>query len=200
MSNIIDTDMNWKYGYEFYRARDLDGLDPTAASSSASLGQGASVFAEINNLEVAGMPMTPADEIHGISYIQAWDLDRAKEIEFNVIWIHLTQTTTDTPDFKLFYQFRSEGEALVIAQAAPDETVTLTAQGIDAGAAAYGWATSGWGRMDTPTYITTTDYIMQWTLELDALGGMANDDVDLWGICFRYTRASCTQIREVTNS
>lgn len=178
---MLDTQMRWKTKRLWLPIQTFAGLDNTGTADT-SLSQGTPTIEPITTSEIAGLPMTTADEICHVLPIP-WDLDRDKKVLGRLIFQHAA-AGADTPIFKVGVKFFAKQAAMTEFVAGADTTKTFAAHTCSTNNPSL--EATVWTDLDWDDYITSTDVLAGVHVELDDLGSASADECKLLGLELMY--------------
>lgn len=179
---IPNRSVAWKHGRLWLPIRSWAGFD-NSGSADITLSQGTPTLEPLTTIEIAGLPMTTADEIHTVIPVP-WDMDRTKKVFGRIYFFHYS-TDADTPGFKLGTLFFARQAAAAEIKGGVD---------VDTAFASHTCSTTNmslevtkWTDLSWDSYITDTDMLVGLALELDALGSASADECKVIGVELLYT-------------
>jgi hypothetical protein len=178
---ISDRSLAWKYRRLWIPIRTFAGFDNNG-TADISLSQGTPTLEPITTSEIAGLPMTTADEIAHILPIP-WDMQVSQKV-FGRIYFQHAAAGADAPVFKVTSKFFGKQDAMTEFIAGADVSKTFTAHTCSTNNPSL--EVTKWEDLDWDDYITDTDLLAAISIELDALGSASADECKLLGFELGY--------------
>lgn len=174
---IRDNAIGWKDCRLWIPIREFAGFD-NDGSSDITLSQGTPTLEALTTSELAGLPMTTADEVCHIMPIP-WNMARDKKVLGRIIFQHAA-AGADAPVFKWGVKFFAKQDAMTEFVAGADVTTTFTAHTCSTNNPSL--EATDWTDLSWDSYLADTDIMAAMHIELDALGGASADECKVIGV------------------
>lgn len=177
--------MLMRIGRLWLPARSFAGLDNNG-TADISLSQGTPTLEPLSGTwEIAGIPMTTADEAHTVLPIPFdWDID--EPVAGRIWFVHASTDASDAPVYKVGAKFYGKQAQTVEMQANADVVTTITHPGTvatDDSLEITNWTSMAWN-----SYVVPTDILAGISVELDNLGSSTADECEFIGLELAYQR------------
>jgi hypothetical protein len=190
---IQDRAIGWKTCRLWIPIREFAGFDNNG-TNDLTLSAGTPTLEPLTTSEIAGLPMTTADEVCHIMPVP-WNLARDKKVLGRIVFQHAA-AGADTPIFKWGVKFFGKQDAMTEFVAGADTVTTFAAHTCSTNNPSL--EATVWTDLDWDDYLTDTDIMAAMHIELDDLGSSSADECKVIGVELAYEVAATTNHRQKT--
>lgn len=174
---IRDRSIGWKTCRQWIPIREFAGFDNNG-TADITLNEGTPTLEPITTSEIAGLPMTTADEVAHIMAIP-WNLDRNKKVLGRIFFQHAA-AGADTPGFIWTSKFFGKQDAMTEFISGADKSTSFAAHTCSTNNPSL--EVTDWTDLSWEDYITATDILYAMSIELNALGSASADECKVLGV------------------